>query len=87
MRKLCLPAVVLMLLGSPAFAQAVFAQAKGDVIAPPPTRQDGSVVTPPAAHADPGIQTPPPPNQGQLPDSKDKGPSKEGPSIKRDGDG
>ena len=82
MRKPYLLAIALALLGSPAFAQA-----KGDVVVPPPAKQDGSVVTPPAAHTDPGIQAPPPPNQGQLPDSKDKSPSKEAPSIKRDGDG
>ena len=88
MRKPCLLAIVLTLLGPPAFAQAlILAQAKGDVIAPPSTKQDGSVVTPPAAHADPGIQAPPPPNQGQRPDSKNKEPPKEAPSIKRDGDG
>jgi hypothetical protein len=78
MRKPCLLAIVLTLLGSPAFAQA-----KGDVIVPPPAKQDGSVVTPPAAHTDPGIQAPPPPNQGQRPDSKDKDPPKEAPSTTR----
>ena len=78
MRKFLFLAAILTLSGPSAFAQT-----KGDVIVPPPTKQDGSVVTPPAAHADPGIQTPPPPNQGQLPDDKDKDPLKEAPSTTR----
>jgi hypothetical protein len=78
MRKLSLLAIAVVLSGSPAFAQT-----KDDVIVPPPTKQDGSVVSPPAAHADPGIQASPPPNQGQLPDSKDKPPPKEAPSIRK----
>jgi hypothetical protein len=66
-QRLILTAAIAALASPPAFAQS-----RGDVITPPPTKPDGSVVTPPAAHADPGIEKGKPPEQSQLPEGKDK---------------
>jgi hypothetical protein len=65
-------------------APPVLAQARGDVIAPPPIQPDGSVITPPAAHADPGIEKARPPEQSQLPEDKDKPKRGGAPDPKKD---
>ena len=68
LRQFLLLTTVLAVLAGP----PVLAQARGDVIVPPPTKSDGSVIPPPAAHADPGIEKAKPPEQSQLPEDKGK---------------
>ena len=71
-QRLFLAAVLAGLAALSAVSPPVWAQSRGDVIAPPPTKSDGSVITPPAAHADPGIEKAKPPEQSQLPEGRDK---------------